>query len=364
MHAKSILAFVILGISAVLFMPAMTTGQPGGKGKGGGGMSDPGASFDKLANGRPSVPITEIKGWGRDFAAKYATDNGITNGQLTRTQYIDFSQQLPDLMKAKFSGGGKGFFTPPGGGSSGSGNTDIGGGKKKFGGGGDPTPGGSGASSSAPPSIDVINQLADADFKRRDANDDGKLNIDEMPPRLRQNLTKWDKNGDGLIDRNEYREYFASQIGGGSDDSQGTKGIASILIDEDELDRKTVVFRAGGKMPPGLPLWFKELDSEQEGQVAFYQWRMGKSVLAKYNLEPTLDSFKKWDLNDDGIITIEEAMKVSIAAKGGTKTAGSTSVTVSGDTGDRPGWSGKGKGGNGGGDYSGGKKKKGGFGGN
>jgi Ca2+-binding EF-hand superfamily protein len=203
---------------------------------------------------------------------------------------------------------------PPGGGKKG------GGGKKKKGGGiGQflPPPGGmirpfpdAGGLPArgmtivqGPSGADVINQLADADFRRRDTNGDGKLNEDEMPGPLRFALAKWDKNGDGFIDMYEYRDYFGARLGGGGGDDSGTRGIASIIIEEEELDRKPVVFRAGGKMPAGLPPWFKELDTDGDGQVALYEWRRaGKD----------LDEFKNWDLNDDGLITPEEAIKVLV----------------------------------------------------
>lgn len=369
MRAKSLFLMAIAGLIAIFIAPAITTGQPGGGKKSFGSFGDPGSRFDSMANGRASIAISEIKGFGKDFALQYAQDRGISNGQFTRSQYIEFSNQLGEQMKARFSGGGaggdkggkKGFEFPGGGNPDGGG---FGKGKKGFGG-GDPGafPGG-GNSQTTPPSPDIINQLADADFKRRDNNDDGKLNIDEMPDSLRRSLVKWDKSNDGLINRDEYREYFASRLGGGNDDSKATSGIASILIDEDELDRKTVVFRAGGKVPPGLPSWFKEL--EVDGQVPLYSWRGAKK---------SHDEFKTWDINDDGLITMEEAMKVQQLAKGGPRTNGGPTISISsvGDSSsERPsfggnGWSKKGGGGPpgggppGGGDF--GKKKRG-FGGN
>jgi Ca2+-binding EF-hand superfamily protein len=119
---------------------------------------------------------------------------------------------------------------------------------------------------------------------------------------LRSNLAKYDKNGDGLIDMYEYREYFNARLAGnvGGRDDGGTRGIASIIIEEEELDRKPVVFRAGGQMPAGLPAWFKELDTDGDGQVALYEWRKGGK---------NLDQFRDWDLNDDGFITPEEVIK-------------------------------------------------------
>jgi hypothetical protein len=196
-----------------------------------------------------------------------------------------------------------------------------------------------------PSGADVINQLADADFRRRDINGDGKLNQDEMPVPLRFALAKWDKNGDGLIDMYEYRDYYSARLAGGGGDDSGTRGIASIIIEEEELDRKPVVFRAGGTMPAGLPPWFKDLDTDGDGQVALYEWRRaGKN----------LDEFKNWDLNDDGLITPEEAIKC--LAMNSPKGSANSSLAAANSTfsAERPQMKGKG-----GGDWKG-KKKNGG----
>jgi Ca2+-binding EF-hand superfamily protein len=318
MRAITLLALLIFGIAAIFIAPAITTGQPGGfkgGGKKGFGMGmDAGQIFDRIANGRPSIPISEIK-FGRTQVAQYAQDKGITNGMLTRQQFIDFQTQM---MSARAQ------FPPPGGGMmrpSGPAVTIV----------------------QGPSGMDVINQLADADFRRRDANGDGKLNQDEMPPPLRFGLAKYDRNGDGFIDMYEYREYFAARLAGnvGGKDDSGTRGIASIIIEEEELDRKPVVFRAGGQMPAGLPPWFKELDTDGDGQVALYEWRKGGK---------NLDEFREWDLNDDGFITPEEAIKC--LAKNGAKASTSPgavtySIPPSSDrpsmtSGERPPMNGKG----------------------
>jgi hypothetical protein len=54
---------------------------------------DAGQIFDMLARGRPSIPISEIR-FGRSQAAQYAQDKGITNGKLTREQFIEFQNLL------------------------------------------------------------------------------------------------------------------------------------------------------------------------------------------------------------------------------------------------------------------------------
>ncbi len=65
--------------------------------------------------------------------------------------------------------------------------------------------------------LDMLYKYADAEFKKRDANGDGKLNEEEMPISLRVNLAKWDKNGDGFIDIFEYRLYYVAKMQGRGD---------------------------------------------------------------------------------------------------------------------------------------------------
>jgi len=275
---------------------------------------DPGQLFDMMAKGKPSIAIADIR-FGGGLAAQFAQKKGITNGMLNRQQFMGFQAEFDAMRK---SGG----WGPQGGRSPPAPNVTI---------------------VQSQSGTDVINQLSDAEFRRKDANGDGKLNQDEMSPFLRSNLAKYDKNGDGLIDMYEYRDYFGARLGGGGADDRGTRGPASIIIEEEELDRKPVVFRAGGAMPAGLPPWFKQLDTDGDGQVALYEWRKaGKD----------LDEFKNWDLNDDGLITPEEAIKY--LAMNSPKGSASSSVAAANGTfgGDRPQMKGKG------GDWKG--KKKGG----
>src|SRR6185369_4180016 len=65
-----------------------------------------------------------------------------------------------------------------------------------------------------------------------------------------------------------------------------------------EEERKPMVYRAG-KLPKELPGWFKELDTEAEGQVALYQWkRSGRPI----------EDFLAMDRNNDGFLTVEEVL--------------------------------------------------------
>src|ERR1043165_9369908 len=242
MRVYTFIGLLIVGILTIIVSPDFTQGQPGGGGNrfggspfggggfrggfGGGGsggmmMNDPNGMVEFLSKGRPFFMITETRSL-RDPLMQYAQQKGITNGQITRQQFMEFSEQ----MKAKMGGG----MAPPG--------------MKGMG-----APGG--MMPSPQQSLDAIYQLADSDFKQRDTNGDGKLNADEMPAGLKDSLAKWDTNKDGLIDQTEYRIYFASILQGTAQDPNAQKQaapIATIIVEEEDWDRKPTVLRAG-KLP-------------------------------------------------------------------------------------------------------------------
>ena len=55
-----------------------------------------------------------------------------------------------------------------------------------------------------------------------------------------------------------------------------------------------------GVVPKGLPKWFKDLDQDEDGQVALHEWRVGGKKLGE---------FRAHDQNDDGFITAEEILR-------------------------------------------------------
>jgi hypothetical protein len=61
---------------------------------------------------------------------------------------------------------------------------------------------------------------------------------------------------------------------------------------------KLVIIRADN-LPKDLPDWFKELDTDKDGQVGLYEWKAGTRDLSEY---------RNFDRNSDGLITPEEAM--------------------------------------------------------
>ena len=297
MRACILFGLLIFGAaSIVVTTPNLTQGQgkKGGGGPGGaaGKMSmDAGTLFEMLSKSRGYFLISETRSL-QGPLTQYAQEKGISNNQISRPQFLEFHAQY----KAKLDAGGGGTpFGAQGGSPFGGpgGNPFVMKGKKGDMGGPGMNPGG------PPLNPADINAEADAMFQRYDKNGDGKLNQDEMPRQLKMTLTRFDKNGDSLIDMTEFRDYYFA-FKTGDLDPTGGRNSNSIVIDEDELDRQVVVLRAG-KLPANMPEWFKEYDLDKDGQVALFEWRkIGKK---------SLDEFTEWDLNDDGFITPEEALK-------------------------------------------------------
>lgn len=280
-------------------------GNPGGgfpgMGKKGGGMSADGI-FDSMAKGRSFILITDTRQGGmlREPLTKWAEENKITNGQITKEQFTTF-------WNARITGGG--------GGTGGAMTMRIGGDK------------------SGPPTAEQMEMMmnwAESEFKRRDKNDDGYLNKDEVSDSLRESFAKWDNNRDDLISLNEFKEYFKDRQANRGGGDKDRPSIVETIIELEDLDRRPTLLRAG-KLPKEMPSWFNELDLDKDGQITLYEWRYaGKDI----------DLFKKYDTNDDLLATPEEVLKVEALARGG---AGGTTVASGG--GERPRFEGMGKGG-------------------
>ncbi len=80
-----------------------------------------------------------------------------------------------------------------------------------------------------------------------------------------------------------------------------------------EEEKRPVVYRAG-KLPKELPPWFAQMDEDKDGQVGLYEWKKaGRS----------LNEFQAMDLNGDGFVTVEEALRYmkgqgrNVASSGG-----------------------------------------------
>ena len=75
----------------------------------------------------------------------------------------------------------------------------------------------------------------------------------------------------------------------------------------------------GSDLPSNLPVWFVEQDADLDGQVFLSEFRRG-------NLQASVDEFRRYDHNNDGIITAEES--VSRSAGGKTRYAGTQPLVI------------------------------------
>lgn len=296
MRVKFALLVLFMGCLALLLGPTQGLGQRGGRGNRGGGRNfDPGMMFDRMSQGQSAITIAQLPG-AEDMQA-WAVKNGISNGQLTRAQFISYSQS-PEAAAARQrmwggGGGGRGGGRggPPTGGPPGAGPQ---GGWGR--GGGD------------------INTRIDETFRRADKNADGFLDPSEMSENLRAELDKWDVDKNKLIDINEYRKYYKAwdakqqaERGGGGQGWPGPGGPDAPAVPEKpkyDLDKKVTVYRAG-KLPKDLPQWFKDCDIDGDAQISLYEWKEKGG---------TVEQFKKFDRNGDGFLTYEEVLKGNMLA--------------------------------------------------
>lgn len=263
------------------FMMQFKGGGPGGMMSMMGGNPDD--LFNQFSKGKDVIRRDDLDPMAQMFFDRATRQMNITNGQITRAQFKDAFSQVQARMQ---NGGGPG---------------NMGG----------------------PPSAEMQDRFAEQRFRSYDKNNDGLLSSEEMPEALRNERDKWDANKDGFIDLNEFKGYFKSRFEQRNDrpeaasPSQDQTNTTTLPGQEPvfNLDRPTV-FRAG-HLPKELPDWFKQLDTDNDGQVGLYEWvRGGKSI----------SEFRDMDISDDGFIIAEEVLRV----QRGNRPAGTTSVASNG----------------------------------
>jgi hypothetical protein len=152
----------------------------------------------------------------------------------------------------------------------------------------------------SPPWKPPADPLAGADkvFRELDRDRSGFLEVEEWPERLRAAARRFDRDRDGRIHPDEYRDYFGGRV-----------------LDTIELGpappRESAPAPAApppaytgpiryGHLPSGLPQWFVDLDLDRDGQTALHEWRKSGQPLAE---------FFAMDLNGDGLLPPDEYLR-------------------------------------------------------
>jgi Ca2+-binding EF-hand superfamily protein len=279
------LVLCLIGAVAFLIGPSEALPQFGPPGEGGGqrgaggsgGMQlDPNQWFNSLAGGKDVWVRSEITDpQTQQRFDRTAQQLGVTNGEITRDQFVANMQQ----RMAQFGQGRRGGGPPRAAG-----------------------PGQAPATGGASGGGDWVETM----FRRLDTNGDGFLNTDEMPPELKADLPRWDTNKDGKIDVNEFKEYMKSRVTQWQNGGQWNGGGSEAETPEEEDAPKRPVVYRGSNLPKDLPPWFQQLDTDKDGQIGLYEWKgSGRSM----------EEFQKYDRNGDGFITIEEVMAYESAHK-------------------------------------------------
>ncbi len=271
---------IVLTILFIAPMPGLTQ-LPGGGRNRGGARWDPNEMFNRMANGKEVLVRSEITDPRMQAGFdRWAQQLNITNGQITREQFLSMMQQRPA------GGGPGGALRAP------------------------QSPAPAGDNQNAANNPDAWAAWAENMFRRLDQNGDGVLNNDEMPEGLRAERDKWDTDHNGLIDLNEFKAYFQARVQQFQADRASTgnpawsgEGAApgSLLNPAPAQAAETipVVYRAG-KLPKELPAWFQQLDTDGDGQIGLYEWKAGGRSIAE---------FEKIDRNHDGFLTIAEVLR-------------------------------------------------------
>ena len=307
-----LLGVVLLAASSATAQPPRGGfgGPPGGGDRGGdrgsrGGSSrgmDPDRIFSFMAKGGDTIDFRKMDPNQRAFAGKMLERMGVPPPNettvITKDQFVRIVEQSRAARES-----GSPPAAAPGGPPPGYGGPPPG-----YGG---PPPGSSGGS----PFGKFSERDVEGYFERYDRDKDGRLSQEEgqQSSGLRDAFEKYDRNRDRSIDMGEWKAYMAEKYGGdGNDrddrgrDSGRDRGRDDRGRDRDRGrdDKKADAPRAiairFGKLPEGLPSWFTELDTDQDGQVGLYEWReAGKDM----------NEFVTMDLDRDCLLAPAEMLR-------------------------------------------------------
>jgi hypothetical protein len=295
---------------------------------GGGGGFDPSAILERMdANGNGMIDPEEAQGPARFFLERMARNNP----DLDLSRPIPIRQLTAEFERMR-SGGGA-----PGGGWGGSREEEepgVPGGPKTL----VPTFGRPNQAAQLPgfgPQAAMFTtpvepedlKSAEEIIQRLDRNRDGLLNQDEVRRgRWRDDPMLFDRNGDGNLSLQELAiraarirvtrsdDRSGNDRRGRRDEPRGTAGkesASSLLSTAAEIWQNRASFvptaprsgsRAARPATDGLPRGFLTLDSNGDNQVSMAEFS------SQWD-EQVLEQFQRFDLNRDGVITVEECLE-------------------------------------------------------
>jgi EF hand len=274
MRNKFILPLLFAVLSCVLLWHAERSAGQSGKDKKPALKIDPGAVFDlMMSKGRGYFLITEVP---RDRVEleKFAAQEGIKNGKVTRNQFIKYWNLRSEQRKQEER-----------------------------------------------QREELVRREAEAEeaamraFNNLDLNGDGFLNANEINQsrEFKSEWRKWDTDGDDLISLAEWKVYWRQKhLNPGKLVKKDAEEQTEPLPIQSKTPGKLPVVKIDIKpqeakpgkridrLPATLPAWFKQLDLDGDGQISLYEWKKaGKDI----------EEFIKLDLNDDGFLNVEEVLR-------------------------------------------------------
>jgi hypothetical protein len=151
-------------------------------------------------------------------------------------------------------------------------------------------------------------------LRQYDKNKNGVLEKDEWV-QMRGSWRDADRDGNGIITLEELTAKLgqysrpgsatpssASSGPSSSGSSSGSSGPSSSAGRDSPSKKSHRFLSPQERLPQGLPEWFVRKDGDADGQVTMAEYSQAWS-------DSLAEEFTKYDLNGDGVVTPEEALK-------------------------------------------------------
>jgi hypothetical protein len=135
------------------------------------------------------------------------------------------------------------------------------------------------------------NEDADKAFRALDRDGNGEIDGAELTAGLKDEKLRADADGNGRINKDEYRDYFRRRV------TAKTDVLIAAKFGEGGRNQEG---KGAAKTGPVLPDWFTTLDLDKDGQISLFEWRKGDRATAL---------FQEMDLNSDGLLTKDEYLR-------------------------------------------------------